>query len=115
MSFSLDARVELTFRPTSEGGRATPVLLQGFMYRPHLQVLDGTYLGVLCGLGPAQPVRPGETAECELAFVYSPGVSYDELAEGVEFKVMEGAACVGTGRVLERYAYASIGLGGKRG
>lgn len=115
MSFSLDARVELTFRPTSEGGRTAPVLLQGFKYRPHLQVGDGAYLGVLCGLGPAEPVRPGETAECELAFVYSPGVSYDELAEGVEFRVMEGAACVGTGRVLDRYSFAGTALGGKCG
>jgi len=115
MSFSLDARVELTFRRTSEGGRATPVLLQGFKYRPHLQVLDGAYLGVLCGLGPAEPVNPGDTAECEIAFVYSPGVSYDELAKGVEFRVMEGAACVGAGRVLERYAYANANPGGKSG
>jgi len=64
---------------------------------------------VVCGLGPETPVSPGETASCELAFTYSPGVSYGQLVEGVVFKVMEGSTCVGAGRVLERYVYAGVG------
>jgi hypothetical protein len=57
---------------------------------------------VACSEGPAEPVKPGQAAQCQVAFVYAPGVNYDELKEGVVFKVMEGSRCVATGRVLRR-------------
>jgi translation elongation factor EF-Tu-like GTPase len=102
MSRPADAEVEFFFLPEAQGGRSAPIQLSDFQYRPHLQVGSGEYLGVACAQGPLEPIAPGQTAKCQVAFVYSPGVNYDELTDGVLFKVMEGSRCVATGRVLRR-------------
>ena len=95
---------ELTFLPTSQGGRHTlpmpPWGDPGYGgYMPHLLVEGGTeYLGVKFVGGP-QPVF-GEPAIFELFLMY-PEVDYSPLVPGVAVTVREGGRVVAQGRVLE--------------
>ncbi|RZJ13076.1 MAG: hypothetical protein EON50_09885 [Acidovorax sp.] len=85
--------VELTI-----DGRATMPVLTGGIYRPHLRVEDGEYLGVSFVDGPQ--ARPALLARALAALVYEPGVDYSALAVGTHFEVFEGPKVVGSGRVL---------------
>ena len=58
-------------------------------------------LGVKFVSGPAKPVAPGEAANATALFVFEPGVSYDDLAEGATFEIIEGIRVVGRGRVVK--------------
>lgn len=98
---SADVLVE--FRSTAEGGRQSPVMLNTGHYRPHLQVADGEYLGVVFVGGPELPVQPSAGALAKVDFVYEPGVNYATLVDGVSFKVWEGSKVVAKGRVICRH------------
>jgi translation elongation factor EF-Tu-like GTPase len=101
MNTSRGAEVELRFLTAEEGGRSEPPLLGSpRTYRPHFVVAGGEYLGVVVTQGPGEPVAPGGKTRVLVEFVYAPAVNYEALAEGVSFKVMEGAHVVANGRVL---------------
>ncbi|WP_409829616.1 hypothetical protein [Acidovorax sp.] len=85
--------VELTIE-----GRATMPVMIGGIYRPHLCVEDGKYLGVSFVDGPQ--VHPGSIIHALAALMYEPGVDYSALVVGTHFEVFEGPVVVGSGRVL---------------
>ncbi len=85
--------VELTI----EGRTKMPVLTGG-IYRPHLRVQGGEYLGV--SFVDGQLVSPGSAARSVAALIYEPGVDYSALMVGTHFDVLEGQTLVGSGRVL---------------
>lgn len=85
--------VELTIE-----GRATMPVLVGGIYRPHLRVEDGEYLGVSFVDGPQ--AHPGSMTHALAVLMYEPGVDYSALVVGTHFEVFEGPAIVGSGRVL---------------
>ena len=98
------AEVFIELLPTASGGRQTPVDLNNDhpgSYRPHLRVVGGSgeMLGVAFMDGPDEPVSPGESAHATIQGLYS-GVSYQELVEGAQFEILEGARVVGSGRVV---------------
>lgn len=95
------AEVELRFRTSEQGGRSTPLLIDSGTYRPHFVVPGGDYLGVVVTRGPKEPIAPGGSASVVVRFPYD--VSYDALAEGATFDVMEGPHLVAEGRVLRRF------------
>lgn len=90
--------VELRFRADGQGGRSTPLLIAPGTYRPHFVVQDGQRLGVVVVRGPSEPVSPGALLNVEVGLPYE--VSYEALAEGATFDVMEGTRLVAQGRVL---------------
>src|SRR5262245_11613609 len=101
------AEVFVEFKPTDEGGRRTPVLLNedsAVRYMPPLRVHggDGEYLGVEFVDGPDRPIAPGGGTHVTIRFLYEPQISYDALAVGVSFDVCEGGRVVGSGRVTRR-------------
>jgi translation elongation factor EF-Tu-like GTPase len=96
------AEVEVTFHAPHEGGRGVPLVLVPRNYRPHFRVGDGDYLGVVFVAGPTEALNPGASFNCSVEFAYESGVNYDALSVGAQFRIMEGARCVGTGRVLRR-------------
>jgi hypothetical protein len=105
---------EVTFIPTSEGGREEPPLLlwSDGSYRPHIvvgdpkqrlavtvgNVIQETYLGVAFLSGP-EKVEFNESFLAELALIYYPHPVYDSLAPGATFTIREGAKVVGYGEV----------------
>ena len=95
------AEVWVELLPTSAGGRQSPVDFNTGIYRPHLRVGHGDMLGVKFVAGPAKAVAPGEAANATALFVFEPGVSYDDLAEGATFEIIEGVRVVGRGRVVK--------------
>jgi hypothetical protein len=103
-------QAEVTLLPELSRGR------QGLTtgeYRPHIvigpqsqrvailrgNVLTEKYLGVAFVGGP-DSIGPGESAEVNLALIYFPGVSYDEVRQGATFTIREGPHIVGFGIVL---------------
>src|SRR5687767_11390372 len=101
---------DVTFIPSSEGGRETqPVLLwSGGSYRPHIvvgdpkqrravtigNVIQETYLGVVFLSGP-EKVEFGEPILVEMALLYYPNPVYDSLVPGATFTIREGPKVVG--------------------
>ncbi len=57
------------------------------------------YVGVAFVGGPEE-LKPGETAEVELAFMYYPNPMYDAVRTGATFTIREGPTIVGYGTVL---------------
>jgi len=57
-------------------------------------------LGVVFLSDSAVPIDACVSVTCEVEFLYEPDVSYDALRPGMDFRIMEGGICVGTGRVL---------------
>jgi hypothetical protein len=96
-------RAEVTFLPTTAGGRRSlPSPISG-QYMPHLVVEGGAeYLGVRFVAGP-QP-EFGVRGEFVLALAYHPNVDYSALVPGAAFTVREGTQVVGAGRVIESVA-----------
>jgi len=92
-------QVEVHFKPTAAGGRATPVFLTSGSYRPHLVVEPGQMLGVAFVQAEVPVVRPGETAVATVALMYE-GVDYSALVPGAVFDLVEGSMPVAKGRVL---------------
>jgi hypothetical protein len=93
-------RVQIQFKTEADGGRATAANLRSGVYRPHLRVSGGEYLGVVLCNGPADAVTPGESACADAVLIYEPAVDYSALTPGVEFDVLEGRQVVGTGKAL---------------
>ena len=104
---------EVTFLPTSEGGRMTPPMsLSDGRYRPHIVVRDPnqrqgvmvgkeiqeTYLGVIFLSGP-DCVEFGKSIEAELGLLYYPHSRYESVVPGATFTIREGARIVGFGKV----------------
>jgi translation elongation factor EF-Tu-like GTPase len=101
------AEIYVEFKPTSEGGRNSPVWLNedaAIHYRPHLCVHggNGEYLGVEFIDGPDRMIAPGEGTYATVRLMYEPQVSYDALSVGATFDIREGGKTVGTGRVTRR-------------
>jgi hypothetical protein len=101
------AEVLIELLPTEKGGRDAPLDLSNDRpgrYRPHLRVIGGS--GAMPGVafmdGPDEPVSPGSKAHAAVKFIYEPGVSYSELAEGTRFEILEGAKVVGFGEIIRR-------------
>ena len=94
--------VEMMFLTKAEGGRERPpVLTTPSLYRPHLVVGSGDYLGVIFQTAP-EFVQPQISFTATLGLVYYPKVDYAALVPGAEFTVREGARVVGRGRVTKR-------------
>jgi len=94
--------VEMTFLTKAEGGREQPpILTTPSMYRPHLVVGDGEYLGVIF-LSAPERVQAQSPFTATLGLVYHPSVDYSPLVSGAEFTVREGPRLVARGRVLKR-------------
>ena len=79
-------------------GRATMPVLTGGMYRPHLRVKGGEYLGVSLVDGPHASL--GSTVRAVAALMYAPEVDDSALVVGTHFDVLEGPKVVGSGRVV---------------
>jgi translation elongation factor EF-Tu-like GTPase len=102
MSETPKIEVEMAFLTKAEGGRdQPPILATPTMYRPHLVVGDGEYLGVIFLAAP-EFIEPQESFSATLGLVYHPNVDYSALTPGAEFTVREGARVVGRGRVTKR-------------
>ena len=86
-----------------EGGRHSYFSAE---YCPHLvvdpssQYLAVRVLSVDDSLTPGE-VFPDSTTQVTFQLMYYPKFSYTSLEEGSNFKIMEGATCVGTGTVLK--------------
>lgn len=93
-------RVQIDFKAHREGGRATATDLCSGIYRPHLRVGQGEYLGVAMFNGPRDFVMPGASACADAVLMFQPNVDYSPLICGVVFEVLEGAQVVGTGKVI---------------
>jgi translation elongation factor EF-Tu-like GTPase len=95
------AAVRIELLPTNKGGRSSPVYLASG-YCPHLRVWggNGDYLGVEFVDGPDGPLRPGDSTNATVRFLY-PAVNYDALTVGSEFDIMEGGRSVGFGQVTK--------------
>ncbi len=93
------AIVEVEFLHPSVGGREVTFVTTP--YRPHFRVGLGEYLGIEFMEGPEPPVSPGVVVRWKVRFAYFPQVSYDDLAIGSQFQVLEGARIVGVGIVKE--------------
>ena len=92
------------FLTEAEGGRQRPpVFTQPMMYRPHVVVGEGEYLGTIFLLAP-ESVQPNCPFVATFGLVYHPQVNYSALVPGVEFSVREGARIVGRGRVIRRWS-----------
>jgi len=101
------AKVWVNFLSTEQGGRRAPIYLGADgpgLYRPHFRVRggNGEYLGIEFVDGPTDWVKPGDSADAAVHFVYEPTVCYDALAVGAEFDVLEGSRVVGVGHVTRR-------------
>lgn len=93
--------VEMTFLTKAQGGREQPPpLTTPTMYRPHLVVGDGEYLGVIFVSAPER-VQAQSPFTATLGLVHHPNVDYSPLVSGAEFTVREGPRVVGRGRVLD--------------
>jgi translation elongation factor EF-Tu-like GTPase len=92
-------QVEVRFKSTAEGGRATPAALTTGSYRPHFLVEPGQLLGVVFVQANVPVAPPGEAAVATVALLYE-GVDYSALVPGAVFDVVEGSQVVATGRVL---------------
>jgi translation elongation factor EF-Tu-like GTPase len=93
--------VEMAFLTKAEGGREQPpVLTTPTLYRPHLVVGEGEYLGVMF-LSAPQSVQAQSSFTATLGLLYHPNVDYSPLVPGAEFTVREGPRVVGRGRVLK--------------
>lgn len=102
MSEAPKIEVEMTFLAKEEGGRERPpILTTPTMYRPHLVVGNGKYLGVIFLTAP-EFVEPHQSFAATLGLVYYPNVDYSALVPGAEFTVREGTRVVGRGRVTKR-------------
>ena len=108
---------EITFLPSSDGGRQSlPIMEVDAKYRPHVVVqersvrsaiIDGDrvirepYLGVeFCSV--SNETDDNLTNVYELALMYHPQVDYTELVEHATFTVREGGKIVAHGKVLDR-------------
>ncbi|MBA4148962.1 MAG: hypothetical protein H0X66_12670 [Verrucomicrobia bacterium] len=92
----------MTFLTKAEGGRdRPPVLTTPKLYRPHLVVGGGEYLGVIFLAAP-EFIEPQQSFVATLGLAYHPQVDYSALVPGAEFTVREGARIVGRGRVTKR-------------
>lgn len=97
----LGAEIKLTFLSPSLGGRIPPSAFSGGLYRPHFRVgAAGEYLGVAFLRGPENS-GPDSEIDATVALIYD--VDYSALQPGTQFQVLEGAACVATGRVVRRF------------
>jgi elongation factor Tu len=91
-----DIEAEITFVPTEQGGRKTPVFSG---YRPQFYYgeqdwdADQEYPDV-------DSVLPGQTVRALLRFV-SPEAQIGRIHPGLEFQVREGAHVVGHGKVTK--------------
>jgi translation elongation factor EF-Tu-like GTPase len=92
-------QVEVHFKPTASGGRATPANLTTGNYRPHFIVEPRRLLGVVFVKALVPALKPGETTVATAALIY-PGVDYSALVPGAVFDIVEGAAVIGTGRFV---------------
>src|SRR5215207_11461796 len=108
------SEAEVTFLPSSEGGRETPPMLVwgSGSYRPHVVVGDPkqrravtagnriqeTYLGVVFLSGP-EAVAFSEPIWVEMGLLYYPNPMYDTLIPGATFTIREGPKVVGFGEV----------------
>lgn len=98
-----EIEAEITFLSKEDGGRQTPpVLTTPSLYRPHVVVGAGEYLGVMF-LSAPECVRACITFTATLALVYYPQVDYSALVPGAEFSIREGSEVVGHGRVVKRW------------
>lgn len=91
-------RLRLQLKPTSAGGRSSPVAGRG-IYRPHLRVDNSDLLGT--GLWFLEPVPPGEEGVAVALLPYD--VDYSPLRIGVDCEVFEGSNRVGAAFVLEQW------------
>ena len=96
--------VEVSFIGPERGGRSIPPHLESGLYRPHLVIGDGEYLGVVF-CGPA-PLAFGESSVAQCLMAYHPDIDYSSLVPGAAFEVREGARVVGYGRVLGSVPWA---------
>ena len=96
MEHPKDIEAEIYYLTTKEGGRNTPVFsgYRGQFY----------YNGLDCDAPQEFPdmeeVKPGETVRAYLAFL-SPQLHANNIHEGMEFLVREGAKTVGKGKVTK--------------
>lgn len=101
------AEVFIELYPTELGGRSAALNLckdNHGQYRPHLRVIKGSgvHLGVAFMNGPNESILPGNNTHATIKSLYEPNVSYDELTEGAEFEILEGANVIGHGKVIKR-------------
>jgi translation elongation factor EF-1alpha len=114
-------KANITFLPTSAGGRSTSVDLSGAaFYRPHIvignseqrdpivreqNIIDEEYLAVQFRPGN-KIIAPGQSTIVKLELIYYPANEYHKITRNTEFTIREGPRIIGYGKVL-RTSYES--------
>ena len=95
----MSIHTEISFLPTTEGGRRWGVDLTG-QYMPHLRVDGGDLLGVALRSDTISRIEPGESGTVTMDLPYN--IDYSALDAGTHFEILEGNTRVGTGVVLRQ-------------
>ena len=90
-----DAEVELSFVPTEQGGRSTPVASG---YRPQFY-RDGKYNDAVHTYIGVARVHPGQTVRAYLSFI-RPDLQVGHLHPGTVFEIREGERVIARGHVI---------------
>jgi translation elongation factor EF-Tu-like GTPase len=94
--YARDVEAEITFTPTGEGGRESPVRSG---YRPQFYY-DGHGWDAVHTYEGKEWVYPGQTAKAYLSFL-RPQCHVGRLYPGKEFLLREGTRVVGRGRIIK--------------
>jgi elongation factor Tu len=93
-----DIEAEITARPTSEGGRKSPMFSN---YRPnHDFGVEGMLNDALHEYPQNGSIAPGETGKANLWFL-APEYQVGRLFIDMEFTVQEGGRLVGKGKITK--------------
>jgi hypothetical protein len=99
-------RVDM-FQTAEAGGRPRPPWLNGHRYSPHFRVNNRPeLLGVEFVSGQDQPEFNAQS-KAVVRFLYEPNVSYEALAVGTEFEIVEGPKVVGRGKIIRHEGFTS--------
>ena len=102
MRKSVRARVRITLVPTEQGGRSTPVEPGLYSWRPDHDFgrPDGSLAIGEVDFDDNVSVMPGETREATATFISAAGL-LEDIGEGFEWRIREGARHVGDGHILQ--------------
>jgi elongation factor Tu len=102
MSFATrtpDFIAKLSYKKAEEGGRKTPVFVEG--YRPQVKFpFSEMQTSGQQKFVDKEIVYPGDCVTAEIT-ILSPNFFENQLSEGMEFEFREGSRIIGTGTILK--------------